>query len=91
MVILGVAAEREVATHSSILAWETPRTEEPGMLQSMGLQRTGHNCPPNTHTHTHTSSSTVSRSDGVVITTGSNSSGNVNGSSDSSTVEWPYC
>ena len=30
--------EKEVATHSSILAWELPRTEEPGGLQSMGLE-----------------------------------------------------
>ena len=30
--------EKEMATLSSILAWETPRTEEPGGLQSMGLQ-----------------------------------------------------
>ena len=30
--------EKEVATHSSILAWRIPRTEEPGGLQSMGLQ-----------------------------------------------------
>ena len=29
--------EKEMATHSSILAWESPRTEEPGGLQSMGL------------------------------------------------------
>ena len=35
--------EEEVATHSSILAWEIPWTEEPGRLQSMGLQRVGHN------------------------------------------------
>ena len=34
--------EKELATHSNILAWETPRTEEPGRLQSMGLQRVGH-------------------------------------------------
>ena len=33
--------EREVATHSSILAWEVPWTEEPGGLQSMGSQRVG--------------------------------------------------
>ena len=33
--------EKEMATHSSILAWEIPRTEEPGGLQSMGLQRVG--------------------------------------------------
>ena len=31
--------EKEMATHSSILAWEIPGTEEPGGLQSMGLQR----------------------------------------------------
>ena len=30
--------EKEMATHSSILAWEIPRTEEPGRLQSRGLQ-----------------------------------------------------
>ena len=30
--------EKEMATHSSILAWRTPWTEEPGRLQSMGLQ-----------------------------------------------------
>ena len=34
--------EKEMATHSSILAWEIPWTEEPGSLQSMGLQGVGH-------------------------------------------------
>ena len=34
--------EEEMATHASILAWEIPRTEESGGLQSMGLQRVGH-------------------------------------------------
>jgi len=34
--------EKEMAIHSSILAWKTPRTEEPGRLQSMGWQRVGH-------------------------------------------------
>ena len=34
--------EEEVATYSSILAWETPGTEEPGGLQSVGLQRVRH-------------------------------------------------
>ena len=34
--------EKEMATHSSILAWEIPWTEEPGRLQSMGSQRVGH-------------------------------------------------
>ena len=33
--------EKEKATHSSILAWKIPRTEEPGGLQSMGSQRVG--------------------------------------------------
>ena len=33
-----------MATHSSILAWKIPWTEEPGGLQSMGLQRVRHNC-----------------------------------------------
>ena len=31
--------KKEMATHSSILAWRTPWTEEPGELQSMGSQR----------------------------------------------------
>ena len=35
--------EKEMATHSSIFAWEIPWTEEPGGLQSMGSQRVGHN------------------------------------------------
>ena len=34
--------EKEMATHSSILAWEIPWREEPGGLQPMGLQRVGH-------------------------------------------------
>ena len=34
--------EKEMATHSSILAWKISWTEEPGGLQSMGLQRGGH-------------------------------------------------
>ena len=34
--------EGEMATHSSIHAWEIPRTEEPGRLQSMGSQKVGH-------------------------------------------------
>ena len=35
--------EKKMATHSSTLAWEIQWTEEPGRLQSMGLQRVGHN------------------------------------------------
>ena len=34
--------EEGMATHSSILAWRIPWTEEPGGLQSMGSQRVGH-------------------------------------------------
>ena len=34
--------EKGMATHSSILAWRIPWTEEPGVLQSMRLQRVGH-------------------------------------------------
>ena len=33
--------EKEIVTHSSILAWRIPRTEEPGRLQSTGSQRVG--------------------------------------------------
>ena len=34
--------EKEMATHSSTIAWKIPWTEEPGRLQSMGSQRIGH-------------------------------------------------
>ena len=34
--------EEEMATHSNILAWKIPWTEEPGGLQSKGLKRVGH-------------------------------------------------
>ena len=34
--------EKQMATHSSILAWRSPWTEEPSGLQSMGSQRVGH-------------------------------------------------
>ena len=36
------ALEKEMATHSGVLAWKIPRTQEPGGLQPMGLQRVGH-------------------------------------------------
>ena len=36
------ALEKEMATHSSVLAWRIPRTEEPGGLPSMGSHRVGH-------------------------------------------------
>ena len=38
----GGALEEKMATHSSILAWKVPQTEDPGGLQSMGLQRVRH-------------------------------------------------
>ena len=41
--------EEEMATHSSILAWRIPWTEEPGGLQSMRLQRVRHDWDTNTH------------------------------------------
>ena len=39
-----------MATHSSILAWRIPLSEEPGVLQSIGLHRVWHNCVVSTHT-----------------------------------------
>ena len=39
---LGRPLEKEMATHSSVLAWKIPWTEDPGRLQSMGSQRVGH-------------------------------------------------
>ena len=36
------ALEKEMATHSSVLAWKVPGTEEPGRLQSTASQRVGH-------------------------------------------------
>ena len=38
-----ISVEKAMATHSSMLAWKIPWTEEPGRLQSMGSQRVGHN------------------------------------------------
>ena len=40
--------EKEMTTHSSILAWKIPWTEEPSRLQSMGSQRVGHDSVTNT-------------------------------------------
>ena len=45
------ALQKEMATQSSILVWEFPWTEEPGMLQSTGFQRVGQNWPLE-YTHT---------------------------------------
>ena len=44
--------EKEMAVHSSILAWRIPWTEDPGGLQSIGSQRVWHDWVTNTHTHT---------------------------------------
>ena len=46
------ALEKEMATHSSILAWEIPRIEEPDGLQSMELQKVGHNWSDLAHMNT---------------------------------------
>ena len=40
--LVGAGLEKEMATHSSILAWRTPGTEEPGGLLSMGSHRVRH-------------------------------------------------
>ena len=45
-----IPPEEEMATHSRVLAWRIPWTEEPGGLQSMGLQRVGHDWLSE-HTH----------------------------------------
>ena len=53
------ALEKEMTTHSSILAWEIPWTEEPGGLQSMRSLRVRHNLASecaHAHIHTHTGS-----------------------------------
>ena len=46
--------EKEMATHSSILAWEMPWTEQPGGLQSTGSQRVGHDLLTEQHKATKT-------------------------------------
>ena len=56
--------EKEMATHSSIFALEIPRTEKPGGLQCMELQRVRHDLATkqqyiSTHTHTHTHTHTL--------------------------------
>ena len=50
----GRALEEATATHSSILAWRIPRTEEPVRLQSTELQRVGHGQSNLAHTQEHT-------------------------------------
>ena len=43
--------QESMATHSSILAWRLPQTEDRGVLQSIGLQRVGHDWSDLAHTH----------------------------------------
>ena len=50
----GRSLEKEMATHSSILAWRISWTEDPGGLQSMGSQRIGHNWATHTFTFFYT-------------------------------------
>ena len=50
---LGRSLKEGTTTHSSILAWRIPWTEEPGRLQSMGLQRVGHHGSFLELRHTH--------------------------------------
>ena len=45
--------EKRMAIHSRILAWEIPWTEEPGGLQSIGLQRVGHDLATKSQLHTY--------------------------------------
>ena len=45
--------EKEMATHSSILAWRIPWTEESGGLQSMGSHRVGHDWVTEAHTESY--------------------------------------
>ena len=63
--------EEGMATHSSIPAWRLPRTEQPGGLQHMGLQRVGYNWSDfaNTCTHAHTHTHIMSENNHKEITT----------------------
>ena len=47
--------EKELAAHSSILAWEIPWKEEPGRLQPMALQNVRYHSATKSYTNTHTS------------------------------------
>ena len=51
---LARSPEEEMATHSSILAWKIPWTEDPGGIQSTGSQGDMNEGTEHTHTHTHT-------------------------------------
>ena len=59
--------KEDMATHSSILAWETPRTEEAGRVQSRGSQRAGHNRATNmTHYNNYKKRSKRSHDDEII-------------------------
>ena len=58
---------KKMATYSSILAWKTPRTEEPGGLQFVGLQRAEHDCM-SAHTHSRIYHSTGQGTQDTVMT-----------------------
>ena len=60
--------EKEMATHSSILVWKIPWVEEPGGLQSMGLQRVGHSWATSPHTSPTTSSLVLTGLLGFILT-----------------------
>ena len=62
--------EKGMATHSSILAWKIPWTEEPGGLQSMGLQRVGHDRVTNTDTQGELSDWTAKNTEAYCLTFG---------------------
>ena len=55
----GLNVEEGMATHSSILSWRIPWTEEPGQLQFMGSKRLERNWSDSVHTHTQTISGSV--------------------------------
>ena len=58
---------KEMATHSSIVAWEIVWIEEPGGLQSVGLQRVGHDLVTNTPRRKRDVSSRINRAWGLVM------------------------
>ena len=58
--------KEEMTTHSSIVAWKIPWTEEPGRLQSMGLQKVGHNWA---YTHAHNLINSTERPIRIVMKT----------------------
>ena len=61
--------EKEMATHSSIFAWKIPRTEEPGRLQSMGLQRVGHKLSVYQYIHVSSLFSVLSQNEHQAVST----------------------